>query len=131
MKKLANPTDIHVGSRLRSRRLAVGLSQTDLALKAGITFQQVQKYERGVNRISASRIQEFSQVLQVPPSFFFEGGPGSDVTPSKSLPLPSSIFEFLETLDGRILADAFIRVKDKKLRRAIVALIEEVAANGL
>lgn len=75
MTKLGNPTDIYVGSRLRAHGLAVGLSQTDLAQKAGITFQQVQKYERGANRISASRLQEFSQVLQVPASFFFEGGP--------------------------------------------------------
>jgi transcriptional regulator with XRE-family HTH domain len=67
-----NPIDKHVGSRLRMRRLMLDMSQTDIADALGLTFQQVQKYEKGSNRISASRLQQLSQILQVPVPFFFE-----------------------------------------------------------
>ena len=70
-----NPIDKHVGSRLRMRRLMLDMSQTDIANALGLTFQQVQKYEKGTNRISASRLQHLSQILQVPVPFFFEGAP--------------------------------------------------------
>ena len=131
MRTPVDPTDIYVGSRLQTRRVAMGLSQSDLAKRAGITFQQVQKYERGKNRISASRLQEFSQALQVPASFFFDGGPNSHDPPSDSLPTPNSIYEFLATRDGRMLIDSFIAIQNKTLRRSIVALIEQLATNGL
>jgi transcriptional regulator with XRE-family HTH domain len=75
-KKLPNPTDKYVGARVRMRRLMLDMSQTTLADALGLTFQQVQKYEKGTNRIGASRLQHISQFLQVPISFFFEGAPG-------------------------------------------------------
>jgi transcriptional regulator with XRE-family HTH domain len=82
-KSAFNPTDKHVGSRLRMRRLMLDISQTQLGDALGITFQQVQKYEKGRNRISASRLQHLSQILQVPVPFFFEGAPApTDVKPA-------------------------------------------------
>ena len=90
MKKNPNPIDTFVGSRVRMRRLMVGMSQEKLADGLGITFQQVQKYEKGTNRIGASRLQQISRILQVPVSFFFEGAPhgseshGSSEAPSRS-----------------------------------------------
>ena len=81
MKHLPDPTDTHVGARVRMRRLMLDISQTDLAAAVGVTFQQVQKYEKGKNRISASRLQQISSVLQVPISFFFEGLPSHSSRP--------------------------------------------------
>jgi len=88
-----NPIDKHVGSRLRMRRLMLDMSQTDVADALGLTFQQLQKYENGSNRISASRLQHLSQILQVPVSFFFEGAPAASGIPQAPkggpmLPLP-------------------------------------------
>lgn len=74
-KKITNPTDKHVGAKVRARRLMLGLSQMKLADGLGLTFQQVQKYEKGSNRIGASRLQQIAQLLKVEPSWFFEGGP--------------------------------------------------------
>src|ERR1700756_2733344 len=70
-----NPIDIHVGSRVRFRRMLLGMSQEKLGEKLGLTFQQVQKYEKGINRIGASRLQQISRTLDVPPAYFFEGAP--------------------------------------------------------
>jgi transcriptional regulator with XRE-family HTH domain len=72
-KKAPNPTDHHVGSRVRMRRMMLGMSQEKLGGALGLTFQQVQKYEKGTNRIGASRLQQISHILQVPVEFFFEG----------------------------------------------------------
>src|SRR3982074_2500536 len=74
-KKAPNPIDKHVGSRVRMRRMMLSMSQTDLGDALGLTFQQVQKYEKGTNRVGASRLQHISQILQVPVAFFFEGAP--------------------------------------------------------
>ena len=82
MPKSANPTDKHVGSRLRMRRLMLGMSQAYIADAVGVTFQQVQKYEKGTNRVSASRLQHLSQILQVPVPFFFEGAPAASRHPA-------------------------------------------------
>src|SRR5271154_6388785 len=80
--KAPNPVDKYVGSRVRMRRIMLGMSQEKLGEALGLTFQQVQKYEKGTNRVGASRIQQISEILQVPVSFLFEGGPsgaaGSD-----------------------------------------------------
>ena len=76
-KKAPNPTDKHVGSRVRMRRMMLGMSQEKLGDALGLTFQQVQKYEKGTNRIGASRLQQISHILQVPVSFFFEGAPSA------------------------------------------------------
>src|SRR5436189_681918 len=72
----ANPVDVHVGSRVRLRRMMLGMSQEKLGESLGITFQQIQKYEKGTNRIGASRLQHIARVLTMPVSYFFEGAPG-------------------------------------------------------
>jgi transcriptional regulator with XRE-family HTH domain len=131
-----NPTDKHVGSRVRMRRLTLEMSQSKLADGLGLTFQQVQKYEKGANRIGASRLQRISQILQVPVPFFFEGAPAaSGVRPSGAktaeTPSPSYVSDFLATSDGLALVKAFMCIEDPKLRRAIVRLVEEIAPETL
>lgn len=129
-KKPPNPIDKHVGGRVRMRRMLLSMSQEKLADGLGLTFQQVQKYEKGANRIGASRLQQISGILQVPVSFFFEGAPQlpSDQSGSMaSAPSPAFVEEFLATSDGLALTKAFTRIKDAKLRRAIVALAERLA----
>lgn len=129
MIKSPNPVDKHVGSRVRMRRLMLDLSQTRLADALGVTFQQVQKYEKGVNRISASQLQQISLVLQVPIPFFSEGLPsiakGSKKAPDA--PFPTYIADFLSSSDGLSLTKAFLQIKQSSLRRSIVHLVEEMA----
>jgi transcriptional regulator with XRE-family HTH domain len=124
-----HPTDKHVGQRVRMRRLMLGLSQTKLADALGLTFQQVQKYEKGTNRIGGSRLQHISQILQVPPAFFFEGAPQVYGHHHAEIAGPSSQFvsDYLATPDGLDLAKAFMQIPHLKLRRAIVNLVEQLA----
>ena len=130
-RKSPNPTDKHVGARVRMRRMMLGMSQEKLGDALGLTFQQVQKYEKGSNRIGASRLQHIAQILQVPVSFFFDGGPASEGTRgAAALASPSYVSDFLATRDGLALAKAFMDIKDKKLRRCIVALVEEIVGAG-
>ena len=82
-RKSPNPTDKHVGARVRMRRMMLSMSQEKLGDALGLTFQQVQKYEKGSNRIGASRLQHIAQILQVPVSFFFEGGPAAEGGPRR------------------------------------------------
>jgi transcriptional regulator with XRE-family HTH domain len=106
------------------------MSQTDVADALGLTFQQLQKYEKGSNRISASRLQHISQILQVPVPFFFEGAPAASGIPQAAradAPSPVYVSDFLATSDGLSLVKAFMCIKDAKLRRAIVRLVEEIA----
>jgi transcriptional regulator with XRE-family HTH domain len=130
-KKVPNPTDKHVGSRVRMRRMMLGMSQEKLGDALGLTFQQVQKYEKGTNRIGASRLQQISHVLQVPVEFFFEGGPsaqlGSRGEGMSDAPSPAYVADFLATSDGLALTKAFMRIEDPKLRRRIVDLVEQIA----
>ena len=111
------------------RRMMLGMSQTKLGDALGLTFQQVQKYEKGTNRIGASRLQHICQILQVPVAFFFEGAPHQPGQ-SKGLgeaPSPDYVSEFLATRDGLALVKAFVRVKQPRLRRRIVDFVEEIA----
>src|ERR1700745_3256386 len=112
-KKSPNLTDQHVGSRVRMRRVMLKLSQTDLADGLGVSFQQVQKYEKGTNRIGASRLQQISEILQVPVSFFFEGAPHIGAPPDgmKGVPSPTYVSDFLATSEGLALTKAFTRIK--------------------
>jgi transcriptional regulator with XRE-family HTH domain len=128
MKKSPNPTDIHVGARVRMRRMMMGMSQEKLGDALNLTFQQVQKYEKGTNRIGASRLQQIAQTLQVPVSFFFEGQPAaaSRDQAAGSAP-PSFVDDFLATSDGLAIARAFTGISDRKLRSRIVDLIEQIA----
>ena len=130
-KKAPNPTDKHVGARVRMRRMMLGMSQEKLGDALSLTFQQVQKYEKGANRIGASRLQQISHILQVPVSFFFEGAPQTPGQPTSNLseaPSPAYVSDFLATSDGLALTKAFMRIDDSKLRRRIVDLVEQIAA---
>ena len=126
-KKIPNPVDRHVGSRVRMRRLMLAMSQTKLAEKLGLTFQQVQKYEKGTNRMGSSRLQQTANILKVPVTFFFEDAPGQP-TLDGNAPSPAYVSEFLATKDGLTLTKAFMQIKDTTLRRIIVELIGEIAA---
>jgi transcriptional regulator with XRE-family HTH domain len=132
-KKAPNPIDKHVGSRVRMRRMMLGMSQEKLGDALGLTFQQVQKYEKGTNRIGASRLQQISHTLQVQISFFFEGAPsvstGSRSEGMSEAPSPAYVSDFLATSDGLALTKAFTRISDAKLRRRIVDLVEQIVAS--
>ena len=129
MRKEPNPVDKHAGSRLRLRRTMLGMSQEKIASAVGLTFQQVQKYEKGTNRVGASRLQQISEILQVPVSFLFEGGPSGMVTAGgfSEGTSPAYISDFLATSEGLALTRAFTRITDAKLRRSIVELVEQIA----
>ncbi|MGD1015822.1 MAG: helix-turn-helix transcriptional regulator [Roseiarcus sp.] len=124
-----NPIDKHVGARLRMRRMMVGMSQGKLGGALGVTFQQIQKYEKGTNRIGASRLQQLAQVLEVPPAFFFEGAPSSD-SGALALAEPSGgsyVVDFLSTSEGLQLNRAFALIRDPKVRRKIIDLVVSLA----
>jgi transcriptional regulator with XRE-family HTH domain len=135
MKKIPNPIDRHVGSRVRLRRMLLGVSQEKLGEALGLTFQQIQKYEKGTNRISASRLQNIAKILGVQVSFFFEGAPlgdagvgaGSGMAESAG---PGYVADFLSTSEGVQLNKAFIRITDPKVRRRVIDLVESLAGEG-
>ena len=128
--KAPNPVDKYVGSRVRMRRIMLGMSQEKLGEALGLTFQQVQKYEKGTNRVGASRIQQIAEILQVPVSFLFEGGPSgmAKADGGGEATSPSYVSDFLATSEGLALTRAFTRIGDTKLRRSIVDLVEQIAA---
>ena len=128
-KKVPKPVDQHVGNRVRMRRKMLGMSQDKLGHALGLTFQQVQKYEKGTNRMGSSRLQQVANILEVPVTFFFEGAPGQTKPDGKS-PSPNYVSDFLATADGLALMKAFMRIKDAKLRRSIVNLVDDVAGNS-
>jgi transcriptional regulator with XRE-family HTH domain len=128
-KKVATPVDKHVGSQVRMRRKMLGMTQETLADALGLTFQQVQKYEKGVNRIGAGRLQHMSHILQVPVPYFFEGAPQ---IPGQSngigkLPSPAYLSDFLASADGLALTKAFMQIKEPLMRRRIVKLVDQIA----
>ena len=127
--KTLNSTDKHVGARVRMRRLMLGLSQTKLGDALQLTFQQVQKYEKGANRIGAGRLQQIGNILQVPVSFFFEGAPDTlgHKRTGPDAPSPAYVSEFLASSHGLALIKAFTKIKEAKLRRTIVDLVTEIA----
>ena len=134
MKK-PKSVDIVVGKRVRLRRVAIKMSQQELAKSLRITFQQVQKYEKGTNRIGASRLQQISRTLDVPPAFFFEGAPSFEAIAN---PAPGQmgvsedsnapyVADFLSTAEGLHLNMAFARIHDPKIRKRIVDLVSSLA----
>ena len=133
IERIVNPVDKHVGTRVKMRRKMLGMSQTKLGDGLGITFQQVQKYEKGANRIGASRLQHISDILQVPVPFFFEGAPDLPGQPMRfgGAPSPAYVSEFLATNDGLTLTKAFMQIREQRLRRRIVSLVEEIAGDDL
>jgi transcriptional regulator with XRE-family HTH domain len=129
--KSPNPIDKHVGGLVRMRRLMLGMSQTNLGDALGLTFQQVQKYEKGTNRISASKLQQICLILQVPVAFFFEGLPSRPGAPARmdAMPSPDYVTDFLATSEGLALVKAFRRIKKPKLRRRIVDLVQQITSD--
>ena len=120
--KTPNPIDLHVGGRLRMRRKLLGMSQDDIGKALGLTFQQVQKYERGTNRVSASKLYEAAKALQVPVEYFFEGLSHLDATTDATA--EQFVHGFLMTTDGAQLAEAFPRIADPKVRRTVLELVQ-------
>jgi transcriptional regulator with XRE-family HTH domain len=126
-KRLPHAIDQHVGDRVRMRRKMLGMSQENLGNALGLTFQQVQKYEKGTNRIGASRLQHIASIQQVPISFFFEGAPGLPYVLDKS---SAYVSEFLTTSEGLALSEAYMHIQSAKLRRSIVALVKQIAGES-
>jgi len=119
--------DVHVGQKIRARRIFLRMSQTEVADAVGITFQQIQKYERGANRVGASRLQQISDALGVSPFYFFEGVP----TVGKKAPAPNegelseeAIVSFLGTREGAALVRSFIAIKQKSIRHNLIDFID-------
>jgi transcriptional regulator with XRE-family HTH domain len=124
--KSSQPIDKHVGSRIRMRRLMLDMSQMKLGDALEITSQQVHKYETGANRIGASRLHHISQILQVPPTFFFEDDMPAEGDPKHMIVSPNTIMDFMSTSEGLALAMAFMRIRSMPMRRRIVELVEEI-----
>ena len=121
--RAANPVDVHVGMRLRLRRQVLKMSQERLGNKLGVTFQQIQKYERGSNRVGASRLWKISQVLNVDVGFFFDGleeeGSISEFAADDQLPI---VYDFIKSTDGVTLAKAVSQINNKAVRRQVLEL---------
>jgi transcriptional regulator with XRE-family HTH domain len=127
-KKQANPVDGQVGNRVRLRRMLVGMSQERLGELLGLTFQQVQKYEKGVNRIGAGRLYQVAQILGVPINYFYEGvieQSAESIRNGDSSTPP--VMEFLSSGEGLQLTLAFMRIKDSKVRKRVVDLVKSLA----
>jgi transcriptional regulator with XRE-family HTH domain len=131
-KKKPNPIDVHVGSRIRLRRNMLGMSQEKLGELLGITFQQIQKYEKGSNRVGASRLQAIASILNVPVGYFFEDAPGKGPSGEGFAEEGSSdyVVDFLSTTEGLQLNRAFVRISDAKVRKRIVDLVKALAEEG-
>ena len=127
-----NPIDIHVGNRVRLQRMLIGISQEKLGERLGLTFQQVQKYEKGINRIGASRLFELSRVLGVPVQFFYDEAPLGSSAPAAAPGFAergpdSQVFEFLSSREGLELNRAFSRITDPKVRKSVLDLVRSLA----
>jgi transcriptional regulator with XRE-family HTH domain len=121
--KAPDARDVDVGRRIRAQRLVCRMSQTELANNLGVTFQQVQKYEKGVNRVGAGRLARIAEVLGVPVAFFFSG----DLNPPVSSDSANTGLSFLETAGAVRLVRAYSTIEDPQIRRALVDLSEEIA----
>ena len=131
--KSPNPIDRHVGSRVRMRRMLIGMSQEKLGQTLGVTFQQVQKYEKGTNRIGASRLQHIADVLGVSVDFLFEGAPrlegpaGEEAAGFAEAPPSEYVADFLSTAEGVQLMKHFVRIANPRVRRRVVDLVAALA----
>src|ERR1051326_8994674 len=127
-KKQANPIDIQVGNRVRIRRMLIGMSQERLGDLLGLTFQQVQKYEKGVNRIGAGRLFEMARILGVPIDFFYEGVESGEGRPGFAEPEGAPpVMEFVSSGEGLQLSLAFMKIKDPKVRKRVLDLVKSLA----
>jgi transcriptional regulator with XRE-family HTH domain len=124
MTKKANPIDGQVGNRVRIRRMLIGMSQEKLGDLLGLTFQQVQKYEKGINRIGAGRLFEIARILDVPIDFFYDGvGATSDGVGEARAP----VMEFVSSTEGLQLSLAFMKIRDPKVRKRVLDLVKSLA----
>ncbi|MEM8878287.1 MAG: helix-turn-helix transcriptional regulator [Pseudomonadota bacterium] len=131
--KKPNPIDVHVGARLRQRRVTRGVSQERLGEQLGVTFQQIQKYEKGSNRIGASRLFEIARFLDIPVGYFYEGLPDDpEQAGIEGLGEAASAYEHEDDVgaDGLRLSKAFVRIKDSRTRRLIIELVETLVHRG-
>lgn len=132
----ANTMDTHVGSRVRLRRMLLGMSQEKLGEHLGLTFQQVQKYEKGINRIGASRLYELAKVLGVPVQFFYDDAPVEAEAGLKYAagfaegPAETYVVDFLASREGLELNKSFVRIADPRVRRSIVDLVRTLAGES-
>ena len=129
-KKQASPIDVQVGTRVRLRRMLIGMSQEKLGEMLGLTFQQVQKYEKGVNRIGAGRLFQVAHILGVPIDYFYEGVNGaSENAPGFAEPGGGSppVMEFLSSGEGLQLSLAFMKIKDPKVRKRVLDLVKSLS----
>ena len=124
MTKKANPIDAQVGNRVRIRRMLIGMSQEKLGDLLGLTFQQVQKYEKGVNRIGAGRLFEIARILGVPIDFFYDGVASSADTLASAAP---PVMEFVSSGEGLQLSLAFMKIRDPKVRKRVLDLVKSLA----
>jgi transcriptional regulator with XRE-family HTH domain len=131
-KKQANPIDAQVGNRVRIRRMLIGMSQEKLGDLLGLTFQQVQKYEKGVNRIGAGRLYEVSRILGVPIDFFYESvaGAASEAGGFAESEGAPPVMEFVSSGEGLQLSLAFMKIKDPKVRKRVLDLVKSLAEDG-
>ncbi|MEZ5783045.1 MAG: helix-turn-helix transcriptional regulator [Rhizobiaceae bacterium] len=128
--KKPNPIDIHVGGRIRMRRNMLGMSQEKLGESLGITFQQVQKYEKGTNRVGASRLQDIASIMNAPVAFFFEDAPGSEGASSTGRleESPSGFaMDFTSNSEAMALNRAFVKITNAKTRKRIIELVKALA----
>ena len=123
-KKQANPIDAQVGNRVRIRRMLIGMSQEKLGDHLGLTFQQVQKYEKGINRIGAGRLFEIARILDVPINFFYDGVSGSAEGSGEA---GAPVMEFVSSGEGLQLSLAFMKIKDVKVRKRVLDLVKSLA----
>jgi transcriptional regulator with XRE-family HTH domain len=123
-KRSGDPRDAEIGKRIRALRLERGLSQTELGNLLGVTFQQIQKYEKGANRVAAGRLQRVAEALEVPITFFYAGSTGEHDIETDSVDVGLG---FLETAGAVRLVRAFSRIQDPEMRRALVELTEKIA----
>ena len=131
VRRKPHPTDTHVGSRLRYRRMIIGMSQEKLGERMNLTFQQIQKYEKGTNRIGASRLFQLSKVLDVPVGYFFEdafaqSSPATDAGEEGAEPL-DEVQEFVRSKEGLSLIRTFLGISDPRVRTRVIALIKTMA----
>lgn len=129
-RKDPNPIDRHVGSRVRMQRMLAGVSQEKLGHALGVTFQQVQKYEKGTNRISASRLQQIANLFEVEVSLFFQGAPATASLVGVAQTGASEVLDFTLTTEGVQLNRAFVKIKSNHVRRKLIDLAEALAAEG-
>ena len=122
---LPNPVDKNVGARIRMRRLLLNMSQEKLGKAIGLTFQQIQKYEKGTNRVGGSRLHQIATALDVQPGYFFEGVPET----SRKATQTSVLDDLGTTHDGIELAQSFLKIENKNIRRRIVELVTQIAAS--